>query len=57
VADVSAGAARRQPVRASVPPCGTLPGPIDKYALGDWCDTMEGNSDRCWLLSNPRAYV
>ena len=31
-------------------------GPIDKYALGNWCDTVEGNSDRCWLVSSPGAY-
>jgi len=31
-------------------------GPIDKYALGNWCDAVEDGSDRCWLVSSPGAY-
>lgn len=31
-------------------------GPIDKYALGNWCDAVEANSDRCWLVSSPGAF-
>ena len=31
-------------------------GPIDKYALGNWCDAVEDDSDRCWLVSSPGAY-
>ncbi|HEY3951441.1 serine hydrolase domain-containing protein [Phenylobacterium sp.] len=31
-------------------------GKIDKYALGNWCDAVEGDGDRCWLVSSPGAY-
>lgn len=31
-------------------------GPVDKYALGNWCDAVEANGDRCWLVSSPGAF-
>jgi len=27
-----------------------------KYALGNWCEAVEGNGDRCWLVSSPGAF-
>lgn len=46
----------RDRIMAYLPPGAEVFGTSAKYALGNWCEALDGNSNRCSLVSSPGAF-